>query len=277
MTSPSVTIVRCSLGTSMPMSDLPGIGASTRTVAVASASARSSASAVTRLTLTPFAIFTSKSVTVGPAIQSSTRDGMSKVASVDSMTWAVPLSSLSEAREAAAFTGLTRSSDSGGNSKPAVSRGVVLAATGAVRRSASGSGRGVRGPGSARRRSPPRGRAAAASSRPGPARRRTGRRGASSTSPGVNASVTRSQAFARRTPVASTTPTSIAPTSADVGDHRAEQARRAPTPRRNRRSRHADDRRRRSSRCGRRSAPRRASMATGPRTRARGRLRWQPR
>ena len=52
-TSPSVTVERRSLGTSMPMRLSPGMGARMRIVGAASESARSSASAVTRLTFTP--------------------------------------------------------------------------------------------------------------------------------------------------------------------------------------------------------------------------------
>ena len=85
------------MGTSMPTSDLPGMGARMRTVEAASASARSSASAVTRESRTPLAISTSNSVTVGPATQSTTRDGMSKVASVSAIALAVERCSASEA------------------------------------------------------------------------------------------------------------------------------------------------------------------------------------
>ena len=61
----------------------------------ASDSARSSASAVIRESRTPLAISTSKSVTVGPATQSTTRAGMSKVASVSAIACAVERSSVS--------------------------------------------------------------------------------------------------------------------------------------------------------------------------------------
>ena len=66
-------------------------------VGAASASARSSESAVTRLTFTPLAISTSNIVTVGPGIQFTTRAMMSNVANVCSMSPAVWRSSFSEA------------------------------------------------------------------------------------------------------------------------------------------------------------------------------------
>ena len=53
MTSPSLTIPRRSLGTSMPTVVLPGIGATIRTLGTARAIARSSARLMIRVTLQP--------------------------------------------------------------------------------------------------------------------------------------------------------------------------------------------------------------------------------
>ncbi len=65
-TSPSVTNCRLRFGTSTPIADLPGIGASRRTSGVASAYAMSLARLVMRETLTPGASSISYRVTVGP-------------------------------------------------------------------------------------------------------------------------------------------------------------------------------------------------------------------
>ena len=66
MISRSSTVAVSLFGTSMPTADLPGIGASMRTRAAASAKARSSAKAAILLTRMPGAGLSSYRVTTGP-------------------------------------------------------------------------------------------------------------------------------------------------------------------------------------------------------------------
>ena len=138
-TSPSVTELRRTFGTSMPTSDLPGIGARMRTVEAASESARSSASAVTLERRTPLAISTSNRVTVGPATHATTRAGMSKVASVSAIACAMARSSVSEALFLVAVWLVRASSVMVGRTKPSSARGETALAIGTVFWATSGS------------------------------------------------------------------------------------------------------------------------------------------
>ena len=83
------TASRCSFGISIPTFPLPGMGASTRTPCALSASARSSARAVKRLTLMPEAGSNSKRVMVGPRVMSVTSASIPKVSKVSSRSVAV--------------------------------------------------------------------------------------------------------------------------------------------------------------------------------------------
>ena len=76
---------RCALGTSKPMTLLPGIGASMRTEPTAIASARSSERLAKRLIFSPGAGSTSKRVTVGPRTEATTRPVRPKLARVSSI------------------------------------------------------------------------------------------------------------------------------------------------------------------------------------------------
>ena len=80
MISPSVTISRFSFGISRPMTDLPGITSTTRTLMVESARARSLESAVIWLALTPGAGRISKRVTTGPGCTATTSTSTPKSA-----------------------------------------------------------------------------------------------------------------------------------------------------------------------------------------------------
>ena len=66
------TVATCWFGTSIPISDFPGIGASIRISLAARANAKSSARWVIRLTLTPTAGRNSYFVTDGPRLTFST-------------------------------------------------------------------------------------------------------------------------------------------------------------------------------------------------------------
>ena len=66
------TVAICWFGTSIPINDFPGIGASIRISLAASASAKSSAKWVIRLTFTPTAGRNSYLVTEGPKLTFST-------------------------------------------------------------------------------------------------------------------------------------------------------------------------------------------------------------
>ncbi len=143
-TSPSVTVERSWLGTSTPMRLSPGIGARMRIVGAARDRARSSARAVTRFTLTPGAMRTRKSVTVGPGVQPVTSAGMSNVPSVPSILRASSLSSTSLALCTAALAGVWCSNVSGGSSKPSIAFGATAGEAGTVGRDTSGSGSPLR-------------------------------------------------------------------------------------------------------------------------------------
>ena len=110
-----------------------------RTVEAASDSARSSASAVTLESLTPLAISTSNSVTVGPATQATTRAGMSKVASVSAMACAMARSSVSDVLCLAAVSLVRASRVIVGRTKPSMARGDTALAMGTVFWATSGS------------------------------------------------------------------------------------------------------------------------------------------
>ena len=77
--SPSITKSRTLFGTSTPIADLPGIGATIRTSGVASAYAMSSCSDSTRFTLVPGSTSTSYIVTVGPRCAETTRAATPKL------------------------------------------------------------------------------------------------------------------------------------------------------------------------------------------------------
>ena len=109
--SPSITKSRCLFGTSMPIADLPGIGAMIRTSGVASAYAMSLESPRTLLTFVPEATSTSYIVTVGPRCAAETRASTPNVCNVSSRAVCMFRSSVRSAFEG----GATRSRSSGGN------------------------------------------------------------------------------------------------------------------------------------------------------------------
>ncbi len=88
---------------------------------------------------TPLAISTSNSVTVGPATQLTTRDGMSKVASVSVIACAVERCSVSLALCLAALSLVLASRPMRGSTKPSIARGDTVLAIGTVLREISGS------------------------------------------------------------------------------------------------------------------------------------------
>ena len=84
MISPRVTTSRFSLAISRPMTVLPGITSTTRTLITDSARARSLASAVIWLALTPGAGRSSKRVTTGPGCTATTSASTPKSLSLSS-------------------------------------------------------------------------------------------------------------------------------------------------------------------------------------------------
>ena len=90
------TVCFCLFGTSIPIADFPGIGASILISLAASASFISFASDNTLDTLTPCSGLSSYSVTDGPILISSTVTFTSKLAKVSCNVMAVCLYSLSE-------------------------------------------------------------------------------------------------------------------------------------------------------------------------------------
>ena len=84
MISPSVTISRFSFGISRPMTDLPGMTSTTRTLMAESERARSLARPVIWLTFTPGAGRISKRVTTGPGCTATTSTSTPKSLSLSS-------------------------------------------------------------------------------------------------------------------------------------------------------------------------------------------------
>ena len=80
------TVLIALLGTSIPISDLPGIGASIRTSLAASAKAMSSVKLTILLTFTPTAGWTSNFVTDGPKLALTTLASTPKLLKVCSKT-----------------------------------------------------------------------------------------------------------------------------------------------------------------------------------------------
>jgi hypothetical protein len=112
--SPSVTISRFSFGISMPMTDLPGITSTTRTLIADSERARSFASALIWLTLTPGAGRISKRVTTGPGSTATTSTSTPKSLSLSSTRR--DMASSASAEYSDSRCGESSSSDSGGSS-----------------------------------------------------------------------------------------------------------------------------------------------------------------
>ena len=84
MISPSVTISRFSFGISRPMTDLPGMTSTTRTLMADSERARSFARPEIWLTFTPGAGRISKRVTTGPGCTATTSTSTPKSLSLSS-------------------------------------------------------------------------------------------------------------------------------------------------------------------------------------------------
>ena len=116
MISPRVTTSRFSLAISSPMTLLPGMTSTTRTLRTESARARSLARAVIWLALTPGAGRSSKRVTTGPGCTATTSTSMAK-----------SLSFISTSRESASSASAEYSGSRGGGSSSSFSGGSSLA------------------------------------------------------------------------------------------------------------------------------------------------------
>ena len=116
MISPSVTTSRFSLAISSPITLLPGMTSTTRTLSTDSARARSLASAVIWLAFTPGAGRSSKRVTTGPGCTATTSASMVK-----------SLSFISTSRDSASSASAEYSGSRGGGSSSSFSGGSSLA------------------------------------------------------------------------------------------------------------------------------------------------------
>ena len=116
MISPSVTTSRFSLAISSPITLLPGMTSTTRTLSTDSARARSLASAVIWLAFTPGAGRSSKRVTTGPGCTATTSASMAK-----------SLSFISTSRDSASSASGEYSGSRGGGSSRSLSGGSSLA------------------------------------------------------------------------------------------------------------------------------------------------------
>ena len=114
MISPSVTTSRFSFGISRPITDLPGMTSTTRTLIADSARARSLARLEIWLTLTPGAGRISKRVTTGPGCTATTSPSTPK--SLSLISTRRDIASSASAEYAARAVGGSSSSYSGGSS-----------------------------------------------------------------------------------------------------------------------------------------------------------------